>query len=240
MHNQTPVLEKPIRKPESTNTTKQNGVVNLVSDKSAFQAHQQFKPSKRLKALNRWLLCFNQNASFYTTITQAALLAALCLWTFKMVCSPLIQGGNTFLHFINLPIHETGHIIFTPFGRFMHFLGGTLFQITLPLIIMMAFLIQKKDAFAASIMLWWSGQNFLDIAPYINDARTRSLPLVGGGQHDWAYLLGQIHALAQDHSLAQLSFDLGSIIMFIAITWGLTILWMQWDWIATRKKHTKA
>jgi hypothetical protein len=37
------------------------------------------------------------------------------------------------------------------------------------------------------MMLWWSGQNFIDVSPYIADAPTRYLPLISGIDitHDW-------------------------------------------------------
>jgi hypothetical protein len=33
---------------------------------------------------------------------------------------------------IDLPIHETGHLVFSAFGDFMQFAGGTLFQLIMP------------------------------------------------------------------------------------------------------------
>lgn len=35
-------------------------------------------------------------------------------------------------------------------------------------------------------MAWvWLGENLLNIARYLGDARAQVLPLVGGGEHDW-------------------------------------------------------
>jgi hypothetical protein len=96
-----------------------------------------------------------------------------------------------FMHLVNLPFHEAGHIIFMPFGRFMMFLGGTLAQLLMPIICMSALLMTSRNTFGASASLWWLGQNFMDIAPYINDSRALKLILIGGvtGRevegHDW-------------------------------------------------------
>ncbi|MEH6825274.1 MAG: hypothetical protein V7629_15315 [Motiliproteus sp.] len=84
--------------------------------------------------------------------------------------------GGSFLHNANLPFHEFGHVLFSLLGRFMSILGGSLFQVLMPLGLMLVFTIQRRDNFAASIMLWWSGQNFIDISPYIADAPYRVIP----------------------------------------------------------------
>ena len=46
------------------------------------------------------------------------LLALLLRWTVVFLAWPLREDviGSTFLHLINLPFHEAGHIIFSPFG----------------------------------------------------------------------------------------------------------------------------
>lgn len=144
-----------------------------------------------------------------------------------MITGPLEQGWNTFLHYVNLPIHETAHLVFLPFGKFMHFLGGTLGQILFPLILSGFFLVKNRDGFAAAVCLWWTGQNFLDIAPYIDDARTQAATLVGGGVHDWGWLLGQMRILHLDHTIARTVFVIGAVIMISAMLWGGLVLWIQ-------------
>ena len=44
--------------------------------------------------------------------------------------------------------HEAGHILFSPFGRFMTVLGGSLTQVLVPLLCAGAFLWQTRDPFA--------------------------------------------------------------------------------------------
>ena len=89
--------------------------------------------------------------------------------------------GESFLHLINLPFHEAGHLLFIPLGRFMTVLGGTLGQILMPLVCLGTFLIKTRDLFGASVALWWTAESFMDIAPYINDARALDLMLLGRG-----------------------------------------------------------
>jgi hypothetical protein len=112
----------------------------------------------------------------------------------------------------------------------MTILGGSLFQCLLPLVPLCAFVFKQRDNFAGSIMLWWCGQNFIDIAPYIDDAEYRSLPLVGGGgeeSHDWGNLLTMTNSVAHCHAYARTSFFIGSTIMIIALIWACVILYLQ-------------
>jgi hypothetical protein len=70
--------------------------------------------------------------------------------------------------------------IISPFGRFLHVLGGTLGQLLMPLIVMISFVFYQQDNFGGSIGLWWLGQSFMDCAPYVDDARAGELVLLGG------------------------------------------------------------
>lgn len=144
--------------------------------------------------------------------------------------------GGSLLHLVNLPFHEAGHIFFRPLGRFMTSLGGSLGQLLMPLVCLAALLLWRRDAFGASVCLWWFGENFVDLAPYINDARSLTLPLLGGntgrsapyGFHDWEYLLKEAGLLRYDHLLAGLSHKLGIFLMALALAWAGAILFLQY------------
>lgn len=155
-------------------------------------------------------------------------------WTFLSASVASNAAGESFMHNINLPFHEAGHIIFSPFGRFMQVLGGTLGQLLIPCLCIGAFLLKNHDHFGASVGLWWLGQNFMDIAPYINDARALDLILLGGvtgkdvdGYHDWQNILGTLGWLEYDHILAKLSHGFGAFLMVLALAWGGTVLYLQ-------------
>jgi hypothetical protein len=84
--------------------------------------------------------------------------------------------------------------------------------------------------------LWWFGQNFIDIAPYIADARAGELPLLGGntgntspyGFHDWEFILGETGLLAYDTTFGAISLNCGRLLMLLAIGWGAFLLWRAW------------
>ncbi|MGV8835195.1 hypothetical protein [Cellvibrio sp.] len=138
--------------------------------------------------------------------------------------------GSSFMHNINLPFHEFGHVLFMPFGEFLMILGGSLFQVLLPLALTCVFVFKQSDTFAGSITLWWCGQSFIDVSPYIADAEYRALPLVGGGgeeSHDWGNLLTMMDALDNTHAIANCSFGIGAILIIVALVWGGWILKLQ-------------
>ncbi|HYW09618.1 MAG TPA: hypothetical protein VE913_21830, partial [Longimicrobium sp.] len=60
---------------------------------------------------------------------KQALVLGMSLWAVLY-----LRDADAFglLDSVDLPIHETGHLVFAPFGEFMGFLGGTLLQLILP------------------------------------------------------------------------------------------------------------
>jgi hypothetical protein len=169
----------------------------------------------------------------------AVLWLTFVAWGFSYMVEELSLLGlkGNFLHQINLPFHEAGHIVFLPFGDFMHSLGGTLGQLLMPVICGIALLWSRQDTFGASLCLWWFGENFLDIAPYIADARAGVLPLIGGnigkaapyGFHDWEFILGETGLLHYDKTFGAISLNVGRGIMFAAMLWGAGLLIRAWQ-----------
>lgn len=164
--------------------------------------------------------------SFWARVVLAILFA---LWGASFIFGGIDWQaiGGSFLHNVNLPFHEFGHVLFMPLGRFMSILGGSLFQIILPLIFLVAFTI-KRDNFASSIMLWWCGQNCIDVSPYIQDAPYRALPLISGmGEeaHDWGNLLTMTGSLDKAGTIAGISFTLGSLLIIGSMLWAGVLLW---------------
>lgn len=166
-------------------------------------------------------------------IAHALLLAALfCYsWTFILGDVRTADAWNGFLHGVNLVFHEAGHMFMMPFGRFMHVLGGTLGQLAMPLVVCVAFIVQRGDTVGASVGLWWFGQSLTDCAPYIADARKLDLQLLGGGTgaerdgHDWEYLLNTLGLAPYDLFLGGLAKYTGGAIMLLAVAWGGWMLW---------------
>lgn len=166
------------------------------------------------------------------------------IWGWRFILTPMETNyaGRSFFHLVNLHFHEAGHIFFRLFGQWMMSLGGTLGQLLIPLTCLLVFLIKSRNPFGASVSLWWLGENFMDIAPYINDARDQKLLLLGGitgreadyGFHDWEYILNEIGLLRFDHTLAHIADKFGTVLMLTSFVWAGYILFHQlknlnWD-----------
>lgn len=169
---------------------------------------------------------------------RVATLAWLAWYSVSFFTSTMMQlgEGSSFLHRPNLVFHEAGHVIFGFAGnRVLTALGGSLMQVLVPLGIMVAFLAKNRDAFAGAVFLWWAGQNLVDVAPYINDARMLQLPLLGGGTgreiegHDWEFILTRVGWLDLDVRIARGVLLAGRAVMAAAWAWGAAVLaWDAW------------
>lgn len=109
-----------------------------------------------------------------------------------------------FLDDINLAIHEAGHLVFQPFGEHGMTLGGSLFQVIVPLAFV-AYFLRRRQRFAAAIVMAWVGASMFNVATYIDDARAQELPLLGGENavHDWWFLLTEWDLLPRDLEIAR-------------------------------------
>lgn len=123
---------------------------------------------------------------------------------------------------LDLAIHEAGHVVFTPFGDHVQFLGGSLFQLLVPLFFV-GYFVQRRQGFAASIVLAWGAASLLNVSQYIGDAQAQALPLLGGDGaiHDWWYLLTEWGLLKYDATIALFVRALAAIAYVVAIAGGL-------------------
>lgn len=175
-----------------------------------------------------------ENQNPFSLIGKGLLLLLLAYWSVRFIISPMAANaaGESFLHLVNLPFHEAGHILFRPFPAVLTSLGGSLGQLMMPAICFFVLLFRTRDAFGASVCLWWFGENFLDIAPYIDDARRLSLPLLGGnlgdaspyGFHDWQFILTETGLLAYDHRIAAVVKGIGVLVMLGSLALALVLL----------------
>lgn len=164
-------------------------------------------------------------------IGRAMLLAVLTWWTWRLLPHPLDwhRINASFLHLVNLPFHEAGHIFFSPFGEFMTILGGSLMQVLVPIVCAVAFM-RRKDWFGAAVCCWWTGESLVDVAPYIADARALQMPLLGGGTgadvegHDWEAILMRLGWLRFDHTLGMSAHVMGSTLMVASLLIGAWLL----------------
>jgi hypothetical protein len=185
-----------------------------------------------LLVAKQWLIESDATTDAMTLYGRAAVFVAMVWWGWTFITTPLETNftGESFLHLINLPFHEAGHVIFMPFGRFMTILGGSLGQILMPIICLGTFLVKTLDPFGAAVALWWTAESMMDIAPYINDARALDLMLIGGvtgketDGHDWNNILTMLDLLEWDHRLAHFTYNVGILLMLASFLWGGALL----------------
>ena len=151
---------------------------------------------------------------------RAALTVVLAVYGWICLRSP---GDYRWLDSLDLAIHETGHLVFAFGGETLTLLGGTLMQLIVPAVFVVA-LWRTGDRHGATVPLWWVGQNCWNISVYVKDARTQALPLVGGGEHDWALLLDRWGWLERDQALGGAIYLLGVLLYLVAIVGGWMLL----------------
>jgi hypothetical protein len=120
---------------------------------------------------------------------------------------------------VNLAVHEAGHVLFQPLGEPGLTLGGSLFQVLVPLAFVAYFLV-RRDRYAASVVTAWLGASLGNVARYIGDARAQDLPLLGGENavHDWWYLLTEWDLLPHDLAIARWVRMAGALAFVTAVT----------------------
>ena len=211
------------------------------SPRPALVAPPPVQESAGARFVEEWVLATEESVNPFYFAGRILVFLLLAVWGWRLIITPLETNytGESFLHLINLPFHEAGHLLFMPFGRFMTILGGSLGQILMPLVCLGTFLIKTRDPFGGSVALWWTAENFMDVAPYINDARAMDLILLGGftgkevDAHDWNNLLTMLGWLQYDHALAKLAYGIGTVLMLVSLLWGAALLRRQYrrlDW----------
>ena len=152
----------------------------------------------------------------YPKLVFAALLS---LYFLSIVYAPL---NGSFLDLVDLPIHETGHLIFRLFGEFMMVAGGSLFQVIVPAVFV-GYFVRRQNYYSAGIVLFWVGQSILNVFVYANDAVVMELVLTSGmtgsegGFHDWNYLLTTTGLIKSTKIIAALIRLGGSLTILAAI-----------------------
>jgi hypothetical protein len=125
--------------------------------------------------------------------------------------------------------HEAGHLICNPFGVLIMFLGGSIWQVLMWLLLGMWSLFARKQMSVALLMFTITGHSFINLAQYIGDAQAKQMPLLFGmdsSHHDWANILGMLNLLPFDGALALLSTLIGVIVVVGCIGIGILTAWL--------------
>ena len=159
-----------------------------------------------------------------------AVIAAACFaWHFRDYM-PLPEGWGRVetwlfpLSMADLAFHEAGHPVFGILGfgnQFITAAGGTLMQLLIPSICMFEF--ARRRSFAGILfVLFWLGENLINISYYMADARQQVIILITGmsgsegGMHDWHTMLGALGLSGYCVGLGQTVFFAGCFLMALA------------------------
>jgi hypothetical protein len=143
------------------------------------------------------------------------------LYFLSIAYNPMVDGLWNFLNLVDLPIHETGHLIFRPFGEFMMVAGGSLFQVIFPAVFV-GYFIREEKPYSAAMVLFWVGQSILNVWVYANDAIVMQLVLTSGmtgaegSFHDWNYLLTTTGLIGSTSTVASLIRLIGTLTILAA------------------------
>ncbi len=150
----------------------------------------------------------------------AGLMSIYFLW----IAYDPMQGS--FLDLIDLPIHETGHLLFRPLGEFMTIAGGSLFQVVFPCVFVGYFL-WRSQYYSAAIVLFWVGQSILNVWVYAADAVVMQLVLTSGftgtegSFHDWNYMLTETGLIGSTKMIAGIIRATGTLVIVAAAVWSV-------------------
>jgi hypothetical protein len=168
------------------------------------------------------------------TYGQAALLAVLIVYGVKLARMdvPSWELASSLMHLPLVPIHEFGHVLFRPFGEFMHLLGGSLVQVGLPLLFGGIFLVKNRDPYSAAVMLWWSAVAVMDVAPYVYDAQQPQHVLLTGrtgetGAHDFIDILGDLGLLTRAQAVGYGVHRAGVAMLIMACAWAAWLTYLR-------------
>ena len=140
--------------------------------------------------------------------------AVLMTVYFLSIAYAPLQGS--FLDLVDLPIHETGHLLFRPLGEFMMVAGGSLFQLIVPAVFV-GYFARNRKFYSAAIVLFWLGQSLLNVFVYASDAVVMQIVLISGltgsegSFHDWNYLLTETGLINSTQMVAGLFRFLGTL-----------------------------
>jgi hypothetical protein len=136
---------------------------------------------------------------------------------------------------ITLAFHEMGHIVFSPFGRTLMLLGGSVMQLFIPLAAAIYLLVRQRDWFGLAVGQSWLAFSAWEVATYIDDANKEQLPLVSMGgmpEHDWSTLLTQWHMLNSCETIATATRGVAFLLWASAMT---ASGWLLWHMVRARR-----
>jgi len=166
-------------------------------------------------------------------VPLAALIVASAFYGLFLWQAARGSGPFLMIDLVFIPVHEGGHLLFRFFGEFLSVAGGTILQLSVPLMLATFFFFQRQVQ-GVAFCLFFFFEQFLPISVYMADARAQELPLLTVGDaddviHDWNYVFDRFGVLEHDTQIAHAVQIIGWIGMI------LTTAWMIWRSVVSRR-----
>jgi len=153
------------------------------------------------------------NPSFPFRLESLIAAVLIGLYGISSAWKPALRG---FLHGVNFLFHEAGHLFFAPFGQFLHTLGGTLTELSIPALCC-GYFFYKKQYFSAFAVLTWLAHVLFGVSVYAGDAAVTRLPLPENTYHDWNWMLARLGWLRYTTALSRLIYFCGLLSLAASI-----------------------
>jgi hypothetical protein len=155
-----------------------------------------------------------------TVFKAAGALLLIAVWGWFA----LVKNDQTPIFvYLNVAVHESGHVLFRPFGELTMLIMGSGFEVLFPFAVGLVFLIRKRDVVSAAVSWGWSASALASAATYIADADDGRLALLGAAgpdtAGDWERILGErfFDKVYLADSIAGVVRTFGFVLWFVAL-----------------------
>ena len=155
-----------------------------------------------------------------TVYSAAGALLLIAVWGWFA----LVKNDQTPIFvYLNIAVHETGHVLFRPFGELTMLIMGSGFEVLFPFAVGVVFLIRKRDLVSTAVSWGWSASALASAATYIADADDGRLALLGATgpdtAGDWERILGEqfFDKVYLADSIAAKVRTVGYVLWFVAL-----------------------
>lgn len=152
-------------------------------------------------------------------------IAWLCFYGLFLLYVLVTSQYFLFIDFVNLVIHEGGHLLFSWGGDTLTLYGGTLLQWLAPFLLA-SYFYAKRQTTGYAFSLFFFFENWRYTSFYMADARAQELPLVsvgGGGDeenmHDFFRIFSNWGVLNHDTQIATFTRTCAWIGMLGVVAW---------------------
>jgi hypothetical protein len=142
--------------------------------------------------------------------------------------------------YLNIAVHEMGHVLFRPFGELTMLIMGSGFEVLFPIAVGAVFLFRKRDLVATAVCWGWAASALASAATYIADADDGALALLGAtgpdAAGDWERILGEgfFDEVYLADSIA------GTVRTFGYVLWFVALAVAAWAIVRNRRRERAA